>query len=63
MGAEHLVEGLAVAFGKMLLPLQRPLVAVGDSLPRSGRWPVSPPAASTPAGSVSHDADGNWEAP
>ena len=63
MGAEQLVEGLAVALCKTLHPEQRTLVAVGVSLPRSGRWPGSPPAASTTAGSESPDADGNREAP
>ena len=36
VGAEELVEGLAVAFGKSLHPEQRTLVAVGVSLARSG---------------------------
>jgi hypothetical protein len=36
VGAEQLVEGLAVAFGKSLHPEQRTLVAVGVSLARSG---------------------------
>ena len=49
----------------MVLPLhpeQRTLVSVSVSLPRSGRWPGSPPAASTTAGSESPGAGENREA-
>ena len=63
MGAEQLVEGLAVELGKTLHPEQGILVAVGVSLPRSFRWPGSPPAASTTADSESPGAGGNREAP
>ena len=53
----------AVPFGKTLHAHERALVAVGVSLPRSGRWRGSPPAASTTADSGCPGACGNRAAP